>query len=505
MESNWLLSRVVELAATYLVQSTLLMAPIAGILWILSRRAASGPRLTARLWILASVLPLATAPISVLSGWSRPAWEWSLREWDSQESTVVEAELADVSPQLPSESVSARFVDVVPTTLIESGAMQIEAPAVPERISIKGKGPSTVHTQSTLELVHGEMEPQISLAQEVDDEPVSRGENQFESIWVRVVGIGILAWISGSILRLCLLVWKLQWQLSRCELDSGVMKEELKRLCPTGHIRLLRSRNLISRSDSTTWEPFACGLWRWTIVLPTTTEQHLTGGEVQALLAHEVAHLVRRDPWCAWIWETLCTCLAFQPLNFLARRRWQQAAELLCDDWAVQRNVSAMTLASCLTKIAEWRINRRLRLGLAAAGRSGSLTRRVEWLLRSNRDEQRAHRSGLVIVTAVAFSIGLIVGAYGPRLALVRTASAGNDESMELWNDIEEELDRTLDELQRLESSQLLDPEIAALIGRLQEQAISLRGPNDDSKTKLKMKVETSVLRTKSFSTGVEL
>src|SRR5262249_43155956 len=44
----------------------------------------------------------------------------------------------------------------------------------------------------------------------------------------------------------------------------------------------------------------------------------------------------------------------FQPLNRLARDRMQEAAELLCDDWAVHRTGSGFSLATCLVKVAEW-------------------------------------------------------------------------------------------------------------------------------------------------------
>ena len=73
-----------------------------------------------------------------------------------------------------------------------------------------------------------------------------------------------------------------------------------------------------------------------------------------SMLAHEVAHLARRDP--AWL---MVSCLLeriffFQPLNHIARRRLQESAEYLCDDWAARRTGSGLTLAKCLVKVAEW-------------------------------------------------------------------------------------------------------------------------------------------------------
>lgn len=74
----------------------------------------------------------------------------------------------------------------------------------------------------------------------------------------------------------------------------------------------------------------------------------------EVVLAHELAHVVRRD--AAWLdaaraIEALCF---FQPLNRLARRRMQESAEYLADDWAVARTRRPLQLARCLSRVAEW-------------------------------------------------------------------------------------------------------------------------------------------------------
>jgi tetratricopeptide (TPR) repeat protein len=55
------------------------------------------------------------------------------------------------------------------------------------------------------------------------------------------------------------------------------------------------------------------------------------------VLAHELAHLRRRDHWSAWF-ELVVQGLHFwNPLFWLARRNLHRAAELACDGWAVAR------------------------------------------------------------------------------------------------------------------------------------------------------------------------
>ena len=90
------------------------------------------------------------------------------------------------------------------------------------------------------------------------------------------------------------------------------------------------------------------------ICLPERVLTSLTPAEQRAVLAHELGHLVRRDPsWLAF--AVLLESLFFlQPLNRFARRRLQESAEYLCDDWAVAQTGGSLTLARCLAEVAGW-------------------------------------------------------------------------------------------------------------------------------------------------------
>jgi beta-lactamase regulating signal transducer with metallopeptidase domain len=90
------------------------------------------------------------------------------------------------------------------------------------------------------------------------------------------------------------------------------------------------------------------------IAVPNAALTDLDPGQQRSMLAHELAHLARRDP--SWL-TAACVVeqIAFiQPLNRLARRRIQESAEYLCDEWAVRRTGSGVLLAKCLAKVAEW-------------------------------------------------------------------------------------------------------------------------------------------------------
>ena len=223
---------------------------------------------------------------------------------------------------------------------------------------------------------------------------------------------------------------------ARRTLDRFLKRNRIKR-----RVRLLAS----SRHA----EPVTYGLVTWTIVLPENTEQRLAGDELKALLSHEVAHLVRGDVWWLWVGRVLCTCLAFQPLNWLARKKWQQASEYLCDDWAVQRGVRPISLARCLTQIAEWRFGQQAcELGLAAGGTKATLVQRVERLVK---DDSRADvwtkpvRRKLLTLGAAVVVVGF--AGFAPRVALplaivsdIADVNETDETATRDWHALEEEL-----------------------------------------------------------------
>jgi beta-lactamase regulating signal transducer with metallopeptidase domain len=95
-------------------------------------------------------------------------------------------------------------------------------------------------------------------------------------------------------------------------------------------IRLTRAEGLAS--------PVALGLSE--ICIPDAALTDLDREQQESMLAHELAHLVRRDPlWLVGIC-LLESVFFFQPLLRVARRRIQEAAEYQCDDWAVRRSGS---------------------------------------------------------------------------------------------------------------------------------------------------------------------
>ncbi|MFM9961108.1 MAG: M56 family metallopeptidase [Planctomycetaceae bacterium] len=245
----------------------------------------------------------------------------------------------------------------------------------------------------------------------VSDVPIAQASvttihaEAWQSVWI-IVSPALSAWVAIAVLWL--LVRSL-WFRSRLRkarrMDRGRAVEILRELQPRARVRLL-----IVPGFS---EPAAFGISRPTIVLPASCEA-LPREELRAVLAHELGHIVRGDVWWLLIGRVLTTVLGFQPLNRIARREWTAAAECLCDSWAVDRGVERLTLARCLTALAEHRLTGvSLADALAAVGSPSSLRTRIERLVAEPvvdpwaKQSRRWLLSGSVIAAAVLSAVML--------------------------------------------------------------------------------------------------
>ena len=100
----------------------------------------------------------------------------------------------------------------------------------------------------------------------------------------------------------------------------------------------------------------------------------------ESLLAHEVAHLLARDPFWLVVYRILESLFFFQPLHRIARKKLQEIAEYRCDHYAAVHTGKPLDLARCLTEVASWQVGHGG--ALPVPGMTGSeLGRRVHRLL----------------------------------------------------------------------------------------------------------------------------
>jgi beta-lactamase regulating signal transducer with metallopeptidase domain len=177
------------------------------------------------------------------------------------------------------------------------------------------------------------------------------------------------------------------------------------------------------------------------VCVPRRALTELEPIEQDSMLAHEIAHLVRRDPQWLVVARVVEAVLFVQPLNRLARLRMQEAAEYLCDDWAIARTSHPVTLAKCLAAVAEW-VGRAPRMdaprlqAMSAMVESGGspLVRRVGRILgeraapraRAGRNAFAVSACALLALAGVAPRIAVANAALSERITFVRSVVGEN-------------------------------------------------------------------------------
>ena len=94
-----------------------------------------------------------------------------------------------------------------------------------------------------------------------------------------------------------------------------------------------------------------CGLWRPTVLLSSWMVEQLDRRELEAVLAHELAHAARHDYLVIWLATTLRDAFFYLPTSWVAYRQLQQEKELACDDLAIGVTRRPLGLASALAKV----------------------------------------------------------------------------------------------------------------------------------------------------------
>ena len=109
---------------------------------------------------------------------------------------------------------------------------------------------------------------------------------------------------------------------------------------------------------------FTYGAWRPAIALSTWMVEELDAEELEAVLAHELGHVARRDYVVMLLATTLRNAFFYLPASQTAHQLLCQEKERASDTLAITRGAQPLALASALTKV--WRTAAQVRAGAQA-------------------------------------------------------------------------------------------------------------------------------------------
>jgi beta-lactamase regulating signal transducer with metallopeptidase domain len=405
MGAELLAAGVVAFALTYLIHSTLLLVGA----WLLTNALpARSMRLRERVWRVAFLGGLVTAGLQLGLGVQTPLAHWVLQT-ETLAAVEAPAEIPAETPVEASGAPAPRFHTP------DIGAAPLRAlPRVPESAA-PAREPVVVATWTERAAVEPVLVPAAtSLPPAEPSALIGTLPDSSPPAWTTCAALG---WAGAGLILLgflAVLIVRLRKSLDgRRELDSGPLPILFENLRLRSGVRRRVRLYLAPRLTA----PISVGWLRPAICVPPRALTDLAAEEQEAMLAHELAHVARRDPMWFFVCWLIESAFFFQPLNRLARRRLQDAAEVLCDDWAVRHTGRDLSLASCLARIAEW-IVKRPRPLLAAhmthgvpatAGRARSrLGQRIERLLDERKVQEPPRRWIPFLAAALLASLTLV-------------------------------------------------------------------------------------------------
>ena len=208
--------------------------------------------------------------------------------------------------------------------------------------------------------------------------------------------------------------WRLIQRLRRSALVEApeAVYASFLRLCE----RLGITRQVSLRIAEHIQGPLAIGIVRSVIILPAAALMALSPEQLEAVLAHELAHVRRADYLWNLIQTMVETLLFFHPAVWWLGRRLRQQRELCCDDVAVQSCADPLIYATALLRLEERR-SQRLSLAMALDGqrRWSGLRARIARILGETNDE-KGPRELVPIPLAALCAVFLLVLLPVPQL-----------------------------------------------------------------------------------------
>ena len=364
-------SAAVAWLATYLIHSTLLLTAV----WLLGRVVRDRPALMDSAWKLALVAGLFTATAQQVSGVNPLAGQLTLAP--PANAAAIEAPAAISAEAEPAmETGEAPLLDddsQEPIALQQTNASAMAAPG---------------------------------LATNAPTANINDNSSSSSSGWMLAI---LVFWLAGACLG-CLRVARRWAHLRRRLSTRRVANDKQLDMLLAGLIDGELEAPVRLTTSNTLAIPVAMGLSRQQqeICLPDRAAGELSTATQRALLAHEVGHLIRKDPIWRLAVALIEAVLFFQPLNRIAGRQLESLSETLCDDWAVSKTTRPLVLARCLTDVAGWAIGGATSIVPAMASQPSRLAQRVHRLLAHDRSNPPARRLALSPPTRLLTVVALL-------------------------------------------------------------------------------------------------
>jgi bla regulator protein blaR1 len=151
-------------------------------------------------------------------------------------------------------------------------------------------------------------------------------------------------------------------------------------------------------------EPAVVGLVRPILLLPAGLARHLTASQLQAVIAHEIAHVRRRDNLTAAVHMVVEAVFWFHPLVWWIGARLVAERERACDE-EVLRRFAPRTYVDAIVSVCRRYVDAPM---ACMSGVGGSdLPRRIEAIMRNEPREPVTRVKQLALASSAALALGV--------------------------------------------------------------------------------------------------
>ncbi len=224
------------------------------------------------------------------------------------------------------------------------------------------------------------------------------------------LSLALLIWLAGvslSGMRLlagyCSIAW-LRW--GRVEIDAQLALRSQQ----LGHRIGLKSACVFATDRIR--EAAVVGFWRPIVLLPTSWMTALPTDVLEAVIAHELAHIRRHDVWVNLFQRIVETLLFYHPAVWWLSSCIRLERELCCDELAIEATGERKRYAMALERIGRLQLGGGYRLAPSFRGdRKMNLLRRVKNVLKVGQPDREP--TWLIGVVAVAVPVAFLCAVGG--------------------------------------------------------------------------------------------
>jgi beta-lactamase regulating signal transducer with metallopeptidase domain/peptidoglycan/xylan/chitin deacetylase (PgdA/CDA1 family) len=252
-------------------------------------------------------------------------------------------------------------------------------------------------------------------------------DNLSESRFAPFARLLALFWLCGAIFFSVRLLsgWIVTERLRRH--GTGRVSEACEEMFARLSLSLKVSRPVRLYKSMLVEVPTVIGWLRPVILVPVSAFTGLSREQLEALLAHELAHVRRYDYLVNLVQAVAETLLFYHPAVWWVSKQIRVEREHACDDLAVEACGDALVYARALAELESLRVDDEHTLALAATGGSGSLINRIRRLISTPAREGQRHPARLAALLLFVGLSGALFAAQGALFMATSPEGLGSE------------------------------------------------------------------------------